>query len=140
MRDDLDLEVGLPRSPGLNEDMRRRVWRSRGRSALDSRSSMEPDRLCRLAGDLPWRLEGIRTLRVWRGGAGEREGERVVEMVDTESTEEDGDRERRRVASFWLSRASASPRRCTSAWGTWVVSLGCSWGLSSCWVRDGRDL
>lgn len=127
MRDERDLDCGRPRSSGLSEVMRRRVRRSLGRSGLEERESMEADRLRRLAGALPRRREDMRALCLWREGAGEREGERVVEIVDTESAdEEDGDRERRRAASFWLSRASARPVRRTSASGMWVVSLGCS--------------
>lgn len=102
---------------------------------------METDRLRRMAGAFSRALEGIGGWCLWRGGAGEREGERLVEMVDTESAEEvDGEREQRRSASFCLSRSSARPLRRTRTSGTSVVSLGCSLGLSSCCVREGRDL
>lgn len=84
----------------------------------------------------------------WRRGGGEREGERLVEIVETESAEEDLERERDllrpvvrpRSSSFFFRMSSATPFLRSSSLGTSVVSLGLSCGLRSCCVRDGRDL
>jgi hypothetical protein len=136
MRCDTERErvLRLPRSPGLKELMRRRVLRS---PASGDAESAEGDRLRRLVRA----LSSLCFRR--RGGERDREGERLVEMVDTESAEDERDRERLlrpdRSASFFLRISSATPFLRSRSSGTSVVSLGLSFGLSSCCVRDGRD-
>lgn len=129
-----------PRCSGLNELMRRLVLRSGPlrRESTEARDSMDTERLLRFP----------RVSFLWRRGGGERERERFVEMVDTESIEEDRlllllrlrPVARPRSSSFFLRMSSATPFLRTRSLGTSVVSLGLSDGLSSCWVRDGRDL
>ena len=131
-----------PRCFGLNELMRRLVLRSGPlrRESTEARDSMDTERLLRFP----------RVSFLWRRGGGERERERerFVEMVDTESIEEDRlllllrlrPVARPRSSSFFLRMSSATPFLRTRSLGTSVVSLGFSDGLSSCWVRDGRDL
>ena len=123
-----------PRSPGLKELMRRRVLRS----PTGETEPREGERLLRLLRVLSLSLR-----------RGEREGERLVEMVETESTDEERERERERLrrwlerprsSSFFLRMLSAMPFLGSSSSGTVVVRRGFSWGLSSCWVREGRDL
>lgn len=86
-----------------------------------------------------------------RLGSGERERERLVDMVDTESEEYDETdlerlreesraRFRPRSSSFWARISSATPFFRSRSLGTSVVSFGFSFGFSSCWVREGRDL
>jgi hypothetical protein len=116
--------------------MRRRVLRS----------ECEEERECR---ETERRLRFVRALSspcfLRRGGERDREGERFVEMVETESAEDvDRDLERLRwrpalSASFFLRISSATPFLRSRSSGTSVVSLGFSLGLSSCCVRDGRD-
>lgn len=133
-----------PRCSGLNELLRRLVLRSRPlrRESTEARDSIDTERLLRFP----------RVSFFWRRGGGERERERerFVEMVDTESIEEDllllllllrlRPAVRPRSSSFFLRMSSATPFLRTRSLGTSVVSLGFSDGLSSCWVRDGRDL
>lgn len=131
-----------PRSPGLKELMRRRVLRS---DPVGERESRETDRLRRLVSALLSPREDAPLCFRLRGGEREREGERLVEMVDTESADEvDRDLERLRSrpdlsCSFFLRISSATPFLRRRSSGTSVVSLGFSLGLRSCCVRDGRD-
>jgi predicted secreted protein len=77
-----------PRSPGLKELMRRRVLRA---EASDARESRDTERFLRLVSA----LSSACFLR--RGGERDRDGERLVEMVDTESAEDvESERERLR--------------------------------------------
>ena len=121
--------------------MRRRVLRSRSswcRESSEDRESIDTERLLRF----PF------ASCFWRRGGGERDGERFVEIVDTESAEEDllllllrfRPVVRARSSSFFLRMSSATPLLRTRSLGTSVVSLGLRDGLRSCWVRDGRDL
>jgi hypothetical protein len=128
-----------PRSSGLKDVMRRRVLRALlSRESAEEREAMDTERLLRLP------LSSC----FWRRGGGEREGERLVEIVETESADEERERERERLrpdvrprsSSFFLRMSSAMPFLPSSSAGTWVVSLGLSWGLRSCCVREGRDL
>jgi hypothetical protein len=135
-----DRVLRLPRSPGLNELMRRRVLRS---VSSGERESFESERRLRLLSALsPPRSEG--PLCFLRGG-GERDldGERLVEMVETESADDvERDRERLRPdrsSSFFLRISSATPFLRRRSSGTSVVSFGFSLGLRSCCVREGRD-
>ena len=132
-------EPPRPRCSGLNEVMRRLVLRSRSplcRESTEDRESMDTERLLRFP------LASC----FWRWGGGEREGLRLpfVEIVETESTEEDLllllDRFLPRSSSFFFKMSSATPFLRTRSLGTSVVSLGLSCGLRSCCVRDGRDL
>lgn len=147
MRADCDLDLVLlrPRSPGLKELLRRRVMRSESTEECDSR---EADRLLRLIGALwrPAREEPVSWVRR-RGGEGDLEGERLVDIVDTESAEDaDLDRLRSRLdflprsSSFFFRMSSAIPFLRNKSSGTWVVSFGWSLGFRSCCVRDGRDV
>ena len=62
-------------------------------------------------------------------------------MVETESADDvESERARLRSSSFFFKISSAMPFLRTSSSGTSVVSLGFSFGLSSCWVREGRAL
>jgi hypothetical protein len=141
---DRDLVLRLPRSPGLKELMRRRVLRL---EPSGDRESPEGDRRLRLVSALsssPPRSESPLCFRR-RGGDRDLDGERLVEMVDTESADEvDSDRERLRSrpdrsSSFFFSISSAMPFLRSRSSGTSVVSFGFSFGLRSCCVRDGRD-
>ena len=119
--------------------MRRRVLRSVGSGERESR---ETERLVRLAMALspsPPRSEApLRFSR--RGGDRDLEGERLVDMVETESADAvDSDLERLRSSSFFFRISSATPFLRNRSSGTSVVSLGLSLGLRSCCVRDGRD-
>jgi hypothetical protein len=126
-----DLVLRRPRSPGLKELMRRRVLRS---MASGDSEPTEGDRLRRLVSA----LSSLCFRR--RGGDRDLDGERLVEMVDTESADEtERDLERFRSCSFFLSISSATPFLRSRSSGTSVVSLGFSFGLRSCCVRDGRD-
>lgn len=148
MRADLDLDFDLvlrrPRSPGLKELMRRLVFLSAVSDTQDERDSMDTDRLLRLRS--PLSLSSPRCLgasRFRRGGdrERERERERFVEMVETESADDaESDRARLRSSSFFFKISSATPFLRSRSWGTSVVSLGFSLGLSSCCVLEGRDL
>lgn len=118
--------------------MRRRVLRS---APDEERESLETDLLLRFVSALsspPWCF-------FRRGGERDRDGERLVEMVETESAEDvERDLERLRSrpdrsASFFLSISSATPFLRSRSSGTSVVSLGCSFGFRSCCVREGRD-
>jgi hypothetical protein len=123
--------------------MRRRVLRS---EPSGDRDSFESDRLLRLLSPLSSRPRSEDSLCVLCGG-GDRglDGERLVEMVDTESAEDaDSDRERLRSrldlsSSFFFKISSATPFLRERSSGTSVVSFGFSLGLRSCCVRDGRD-
>jgi hypothetical protein len=114
--------------------MRRRVLRSPASGDAEPAEGERLRRLVRALSSLCFRR---------RGGERERDGERLVEMVDTESAEEERDLERlprpARSASFFLSISSATPFLRSRSSGTSVVSFGFSFGLSSCCVRDGRD-
>lgn len=138
-REDRDLDLRRPRSPGLKELIRRRVLRSPLPS--DERESVETDRRLRFPRALPSPPPlDLDTLRLRGGGEGEQEGERLVDMVDTESADDDGEHDRLRSSSFFRSISSATPFLRNSSVGTSVVSFGCSFGLRSCCVLDGRDL
>jgi hypothetical protein len=132
-----------PRSPGLKELMRRRVLRSTSSGERESRDADLRRRLVRALSSPP-RCDVPLGLRR-RGGDRERDGERLVEMVDTESADDvDSDLERLRSrpdrsSSFFFSISSATPFLRSRSSGTWVVSFGFSLGLRSCCVRDGRD-
>jgi len=131
-----DLVRRRPRSPGLKELMRRRVLRS----------ECEGEREWRIT---ERRLRFVRALSspcfLRRGGERDFEGERLVEMVDTESAEDiDSDLDRLRwrpdrSVSFFLRISSATPFLRNRSSGTSLVSFGFSLGLRSCCVRDGRD-
>ena len=145
MRADLDLDWDLvrrrPRSSGLKELMRRRVFLSPLSESREVRESVEIDRLLRLRKALSsW----SRRLALWyflRGGERDRDRDRLVDMVETESTDDvEGERACLRSSSFFLRISSAMPFFRTRSSGTSVVSLGFSLGLSSCCVLDGRDL
>jgi hypothetical protein len=146
MRADLDLDFDLvlrrPRSPGLKELMRRLVFLSAVSDTQDERDSMDTDRLLRLRSSLSLSsLRCLGALRFRRGGDRERERERFVEMVETESADDaESDRARLRSSSFFFRISSATPFLRSRSWGTSVVSLGFSLGLSSCCVLEGRDL
>lgn len=138
-----------PRCSGLNSLTRLRVLRSRAlwwlwRDSTEDRESMLTERLLRFP---------LASCFFWRRGGGERDGERFVEMVDTESADDDllllllllllrlrPAVLRPRSSSFFLRMSSAMPFLRTRSLGTSVVSLGLSEGLSSCCVREGRDL
>ena len=147
MRCDLDLErdrvLRRPRGPGLKELIRRRVLRSK---SSGEREPLDNDRLLLLVSALSSPDREARPCLRRLGGDSDREGERFVEIVDTESTE-DMDRGLERFRSrpdlsnsffFRISSATLFLRRRFS--GASVVSLGFSLGLSSCWVREGRDV
>lgn len=148
MRADLDLDFDLvlrrPRSPGLKELMRRLVFLSAVSDTQDERDSMDTDRLLRFRSPLSSSSSSPRCLgasRFRRGGDRERERERFVEMVETESADDaESDRARLRSSSFFFRISSATPFLRSRSWGTSVVSLGFSLGLSSCCVLEGRDL
>jgi hypothetical protein len=135
--DDLPLR---PRWSGLNELMRRRVLRPPLRCELcDSEEADRP----RFPSASPLRPGGICSFL-----AGE--GERSVDIVETESEEYERDRLpvilRSRVgfrphASFFLARiSSAMPFFTSSSFGTSVESFGLRSGFRSCCVREGRAL
>jgi hypothetical protein len=137
-----DRVLRLPRSPGLKELMRRRVLRS---VSSGERESLEGERRLRLLSALsPPRREGPLCF-LCGGGDRDLDGERLVEMVDTESADEvDRDLERfrsrpDRSSSFFLRISSATPFLRRRSSGTSVVSFGFSLGLRSCCVREGRD-
>jgi hypothetical protein len=140
MRADLDLDWDLvllrPRSSGLKEVIRLRVFLSAPCDSCDERESIETDRLLRLRKALSScpRCFGP---SCFRGG----ERDRFVEMVETESADDvDSERPRLRSSSFFFSISSATPLLRTRSSGTSVVSFGFRLGLSSCCVREGRDL
>lgn len=137
---DLDLDLRLPRSPGLKELMRRLVFRSSFSEPSDKRESMETERLARLPSALSSRPRGAAPLCFRRLG-GDLDLERFVDMVDTESADEvDNERDRLRSSSFFFRISSATPFLRKRSLGTSVVSLGFSLGFSSCWVLEGRDV
>jgi len=145
MRADLDLDFDLvlrrPRSPGLKELMRRLVFLSATSDARDERESMDTDRLLRLRSPLSSSARCLGPSCFRRGGDRERERERVVDMVETESADDvESDRARLRSSSFFFRISSATPFLRSRSSGTSVVSLGFSLGLSSCCVLEGRDL
>jgi hypothetical protein len=132
-------EPPRPRCSGLNELMRRLVFRSRSplcREPTEDAESMETERLPRFSLASCFRRRG--------GGERDRLGLPFVEIVETESTEEDLllllERFLPRSSSFFFRMSSATPFLRTRSLGTSVVSLGLSCGLRSCCVRDGRDL
>jgi hypothetical protein len=147
MRADLDLDFDLvlrrPRSPGLKELMRRLVFLSATSDARDERESMDTDRLLRLRSPLSSSARCLEPSCFRRGGdlERERERERFVDMVETESADDiESDRARLRSSSFFFRISSATPFLRSRSSGTSVVSLGFSLGLSSCCVLEGRDL
>lgn len=121
--------------------MRRRVFRSAPCAPSEERESMETDRLLRFPSAFASSPLDFLPSSLRLRGERDRDGERFVEIVDTESAEDvDSERERLRSASFFFRISSATPFLPSNSLGTSVVSLGCSLGLRSCWVRDGRDL
>lgn len=145
MRSDLDLDFDLalrrPRSSGLKELMRRRVFLFASAELYDEYESIDTDRLLRFRAALSLFLRDPCPSCFRRGGDRDRESERFVEMVETESTDDvDNERARLRSWSFFLNISSATPFLRTRSSGTSVVSLGCSFGLSSCCVREGREV
>lgn len=137
---DLDLDLRLPRSPGLKELMRRLVFRSPFHEPSDERESIEIERLARLPNVLLSWGDGAASSCFWRLG-GDLDLERFVDMVDTESADEvDSERERLRSSSFFFRISLATPFLRKRSFGTSVVSLGFSLGLRSCWVLEGRDV
>jgi hypothetical protein len=109
----------------------------------------DTERLVRFFSPFPPRIDGFpSSMRLTdRERDREREGERLLEMVETESSENgEMDREdpRRRFpplsSSFFARISSATPFFRSKSLGTSVVSFGLSWGLRSCCVREGRDL
>ena len=122
--------------------MRRLVLRSAGSG---ERESYEGERLRRLVSALSSPPRSDAPLCFRRGGDRDLDGERLVEMVDTESADDvDSDRERflsrpDLSSSFFLRISSATPFLRVRSSGTSVVSFGFSLGLRSCCVRDGRD-
>jgi hypothetical protein len=145
MRADLDLDFDLvlrrPRSPGgLNELIRRRVFLS-STNSCDGREFIDTDRLLRLRSALSSSPRDLCPSFFRRRGDRDREGERFVEMVETESADDvESERARLRSSSFFFRISSATPFLRTRYSGTSVVSLGFSLGLRSCCVLDGRDL
>jgi hypothetical protein len=115
-------------------------------TSFGEREPPDTDRLLRLASALSSPDREARLCLRRLGGDRDREGERFVEIVDTESTEDtDRDRERfrsrpDRSSSFFFRISSATPFLRRRSSGTSVVSFGFSLGLSSCWVREGRDV
>lgn len=121
--------------------MRRRVFLSAVSDAREERESIETERLLRFRSALSWSPWCLRPLCLCRGEDRERERERLVEMVETESTDDvESERARLRSSSFFFKISSATPFLRSRSSGTSVVSLGCSLGLSSCCVLEGRDL
>jgi hypothetical protein len=145
MRADLDLDFDLvlrrPRSPGgLKELIRRRVFLS-STDSCGERESMDTDRLLRLRSALSSCPRDFCPSCFRRRGDRDREGERFVEIVETESADDmESERARLRSSSFFFRISSATPFLRTRYSGTSVVSLGFSLGLRSCCVLDGRDL
>jgi len=151
MRLDLDLVLRRPLSAGLNELMRLRVLRS---PLSGERSDAEDiECLARFRTSSFARNDGCSSsMRLDdRDRDRDRTRERLVEMVDTESSEYDEtDRECLRAEqrpdflprslSFFARISLATPFFRSKSLGTSVVSLGFSWGLRSCCVREGRDL
>lgn len=120
--------------------MRRRVFLSWSRKPSDECESMDIDRLARLPSALSPRPRDAGPSFLRRVG-GDLDGERLVEMVDTESADDvERERERLRSASFFFRMSSATPFLRRRSLGTSVVSLGFSFGFKSCWVREGRDV
>lgn len=82
-----------------------------------------------------------------RRGGGERDFDRFVETVDTEDEEADLPEPesllnlRRflpRSSSAFFNSSSATPSFLSSGFGVSLASFGCSFGLRSCCVLDGR--
>lgn len=144
-RADLDLDwdrvLRRPRSSGLKELKRRRVFLSTLYESREVRESADTERLLLFRNALS---SCSRRRDPWcflRGGERDGERKRFVDMVETESTDDvDGERTRLRSSSFFFKISSAIPFFRTRSSGTSVVSLGFSLGFSSCWVLDGRDL
>lgn len=85
---DLDRVLLRPRSPGLNELIRRRMFLSPSGDLAGDLDSAEAERRLRLPRALPSR--SLCAVSFLLGGERERErdGDRFVEMVETESTDE----------------------------------------------------
>lgn len=147
MRLDVDLVLRRPLSAGLKELIRLLVLRSALSGELTDAGDTE--RLARFScPPLPRNGDLSCSIRL---GDRDRDGERFVDMVEMESSEYDEtDRECLRVelrpdflprsSSFFANISSATPFFRSKSFGTSVVSLGFSWGLRSCCVREGRDL
>jgi fermentation-respiration switch protein FrsA (DUF1100 family) len=128
-----------PRTSGLNELKRLLAVRSRRTSLSDPEALDERPRRFPLF-----------ALILFRGGDRDRDRERPasVEIVLTESVLSLLPRPLllflplplARSLSFFASMSSATPFLRTRSLGTSIVSAGARRGLSSCWVRDGRDL
>lgn len=145
-RGDTDLDAlcvrRRPRSSGLEEFLRRRVMRSRGRCSSSAAGDREPPGVERL-------LCFALSVFCRRDRDRDRDRDRFVEMVLTESAlavrrprllERLLFRPRARASSFFFRISSAVPFLRTSSVGTSVVSAGLRVGLRSCCVRLGRDL
>lgn len=146
MRPEFDLVLLLPRVSGLKELMRLLVLRA---SPSDMRESLETDRRRLLVSALLSSSFDDLPCFFRCGGDRDREGERLVETVDTESTDDlDMDRERLRLwldlrprsFSFAFKISSATPFLRNRSSGTSVVSFCLSLGFSSCCVREGREV
>ena len=138
---DRDLVLRRPRSPGLKALTRRRVFLSTMSDSCDERESMDTDRLSRLRTVLSSFARCLGPSCFLRGGERDRDGDRLVDMVDTESIDDvESERARLRSSSFFFKIWSATPFLRTRSTGTSVVSLGFRLGLSSCCVREGRGL
>ena len=136
----LPLDLRLPRSSGLKELKRRLVLLFSLRAPSDDRDSIDTERRARLPKALSPRPRDVAPSLRSRGG-GDLEGERLVEIVDTESTDDvEGERDRLRSSSFFFKISSATPFLRKRSSGTSVVSFGLSFGLRSCWVLEGRDV
>lgn len=136
----LPLDLRLPRSSGLKELRRRLVLLFSLRERSDECDSIETERRARLPSALSLRPRDEGPSIRLRGGD-DLEGERFVEIVDTESTDDvEGDRVRLRSSSFFFKISSATPFLRRRSLGTSVVSFGLSFGLSNCCVLDGRDV
>lgn len=120
---DRDLVLLRPLSPGLKELIRRRVFLSPSCEPSDEVDWIEAERFLRLPRALLSRV--LRVSSFLCGGDLDREGERLVEMVETESAEEtDKERVRLRSCAFFFRISSATPFLRRSSFGTSVVSLG----------------
>lgn len=146
IRPEFDLVLLRPRVSGLKELMRLLVLRA---GPSDIRESLDTEcRLLLVRALLLPSFAGPLCLRR-RGGDCEREGERLVDIVDTESSDDlDMDRERLRLrlqlrprsCSFAFKISFATPFLRKRSSGTSVVSFCFSLGFSSCCVREGREV
>lgn len=137
-----DRDLLRPLCSGLMELNRRRVLRSNlsGEWLDPDETDLRP--LLRSAS--PPRSDTLPSLT----RLGDRERERFVDIVETESESDTEDAERarlpnalRRCSSFSASVLSARPFLLRSkSLGTSSVSFGLSDGFRSCWVREGRGL